>query len=166
VRLRDFAEAFMVGGDRNLYSVCQSDYSTALEAIAEAIADQVKPACMTECVADSDGDPANGLTPFCTLEELVPTDEGVDRRNVPKCNVDTNAGTWDFPNDNTHVCFIELTQNDTPSEIDDISTDCSDEGFNLEFRLERREGHPAPGGTTVTATCELSGNPSVDCPDL
>jgi len=39
VREREFAEAFVEPGKRNLYSICQQDYSAALKAIAEDIRD-------------------------------------------------------------------------------------------------------------------------------
>jgi hypothetical protein len=166
VRLREFAEAFAVGGDRNLYSVCESDYTPAISAIAEVIADQLRPACVTKCVADSDRDPSNGLTPMCELEQQFPTPDGHETTSVPRCTVDIDAGTWDFPSDDEHVCFIELTHNNTPSGIDDISPDCSEAGFNLEFRVERRTGHTAPRGTVLRVRCEWSDRPDVDCPDL
>ena len=41
VREREFAEAFAAPGQRNLYSICQNDYSAALTAIAEDIRDGV-----------------------------------------------------------------------------------------------------------------------------
>jgi hypothetical protein len=80
--------------------------------------------------------------------------------------VDVNAGTWDFPSASDDVCYRMLTHNVTPTGLDDISAECSDEGWNLEFAIERRPGHPAPGGAIIRATCEPSGNVPVDCPGL
>jgi hypothetical protein len=54
----------------------------------------------------------------------------------------------------------------TPSTNDDMSPECTDANFNLEFDIARRPGHPAPGGTRVTATCSLSEYPSITCPSL
>ncbi|MCA9700861.1 MAG: VWA domain-containing protein, partial [Myxococcales bacterium] len=44
VRLREFAESFQTGEERNMFSICQDDYSAALTAIADRIRDQIKPA--------------------------------------------------------------------------------------------------------------------------
>ena len=57
------------------------------------------------------------------------------------------------------ICFVSLVD-------DTLSEECAAEGWNLEFRLVRRDGVPAPGGTSVSATCQLSQNKQVDCPGL
>ncbi|HET6584480.1 MAG TPA: vWA domain-containing protein [Nannocystaceae bacterium] len=153
VREREFAEAFMVADDRNLFSICANDFSPALESIAEKIRDQIKPACMPACVADTDPvDP--GLQPQCNLVQEAPRPGGgIDETPVPQC------GAGGAVPDGADVCFIAVTD-------DTIDAYCSDQGYNLEFRLNRREGVPAPGGTSVKATCQLSVTKEVDCPDL
>jgi hypothetical protein len=166
VRLREFAEAFEVAGERNLFSICADDYSAALHAIAHTIADRVRLACIPACVADADDDPSNGLTPSCTFVEEAPGEAGPVTTTIPECNVDVNAGTWDFPSASDNACYRMLTENETPTKLDDISADCFDQGYNLEVVIERRPGTAPPGGTVVRATCELSGNPEHDCPGL
>ena len=62
VRLREFAEAFNAGPVvtenatyvNNLFSICAENYSPALEAVAQAIADQIRPGCFEACVEDID----------------------------------------------------------------------------------------------------------------
>ncbi len=153
VRLREFAEAFQVGGENNMFSICSADYSPALEAIALAIADQVKPACMPTCVADSDPTTPEVLDPSCNLVQEAPRADGsFEETTIPPCNgteVPTGA----------NVCYQALTGDN----MDDF---CIDQGFNLQFQLLRREGFPAPGGTSVKATCQLSQNKRIDCPGL
>jgi hypothetical protein len=156
----------MVGGERNLFSVCADSYAMALDTTAQMIASQIRPACMPVCVADADDDPSNGLTPTCTLIQEAPGDAAPVATTIKPCSVDVNAGTWDFPSGNDDVCYRMLTQNDTPTGLDDISAECFDEGWNLELVIERRPGHPAPGGSIIRATCEPSGNVPVDCPGL
>ncbi|HET6584479.1 MAG TPA: vWA domain-containing protein [Nannocystaceae bacterium] len=149
VREREFAEAFMVGDERNLFSICANDFSPALAAIANAIRDQLKPSCMPECVADTD--PVQpGLQAQCNLEQFSP---GGARVPVPQC------GAGDALPDGADVCFVPLTEAD-------LALECDMAGYNLEFRLVRRGGVPAPGGTSVEATCVLSASKEVDCPDL
>ncbi len=156
VREREFAEAFEVDDERNLYSICQNDYSKALEAIARAMEKQLQPSCMPSCVFDSD--PELPLAqPNCELHEVV----GDTRTPVPSCEeVD---GVWTVPEGAT-VCFAELTDNSdaTPSTLDDMSETCIDRGVNLEYRIERSE--PALFGAQIIATCQLSKNKRVDCP--
>ena len=166
VRLAEFAREFQVGGQRNMFSICESDYSPALEAIAEAIADQVKPACMPACVADVDPT-SKQLDHSCVLVQQAPRDDGsFEETTIPECNDDGS-----FPSDEVVVCYRALTDDGsaekaTDDELDDMSDDCVDKGWNLEFELVRREGYPAPGGTSVAATCELSQSRATDCPLL
>ena len=173
VRLREFAEAFQVGDQQNMFSICNSDYSPALEAIAEAIADQVKPACMPACVADTDPTTPETLDPQCNLIQEAPQEGGgLETTTVPACVGDNN----DFPNDEVNVCFVALVdgaldgsnsrQFANMDTSDDLSDYCANEGWNLEFILKRREGFPAPGGTAVKATCQLSQSKAIDCPQL
>jgi hypothetical protein len=161
VRERQFAEAFEVDGERNLYSICQPNYSDALDAIAEKIRDQIQPACMPSCVLDTDvSTPV--LEPNCQLFEVKLSDES--RTGIPRCQ-EVN-GEWVAPAGAT-VCFGERVDPDgtlTPSKLDDMSEECTDGGLNLEFFLVRSAA--APAGTTVTATCQLSDNKPRDCPGL
>jgi hypothetical protein len=147
VRQKAFVEHFAVGDDVNLFSICEDDWSLALEAIAETIRKQIKPSCMTECVADMD--PAtDALEPSCVLEQRTPSGE---RTPIPECLAD-EALPADAP-----ACFVMVTG-------DAMHDDCREAGWNLEFRFVRHPDRLAPGGTEVNATCELSSQPRLDCP--
>ena len=153
VRLRELADAFKVGEDQNMFSICNSDYSDALEAIAKAIADQVEPTCMPACVGDSDPS-TDALDPSCVLLQDIPDGEGSSTEvEVPPCEAN------DAVPDGHDVCYTALTG-------DERSKDCVNAGFNLEFRIERREGAYVAPGTGIRATCELSQNKAVECPEL
>ena len=161
VREREFAEAFVDEDSRNLYSICQSDYSGALAAIAGQIADAMLPTCMPNCVKDLD--PASSVVdPSCALyEENIMQGTTTE---IPQCN--EVGGEWTAPVGAT-VCFgirIDKDGGQTPSMIDDMSPYCVDEGFNLEFVLVRTAA--APAGTTISGVCELSENKQSDCPNL
>src|SRR5690606_31127467 len=69
VRAREFAEAFQTGDERNLFSICQDDYSEALRAIARTLEEQIRPACMPKCVKDLDPS-TELLDPSCVLAEI------------------------------------------------------------------------------------------------
>jgi hypothetical protein len=171
VRLAEFASEFEVNDQQNMFSVCNDDYANALQQIADRIAVQVRPPCMTRCVAD--GDPTTEvLEPSCTLEQEIPSrDGGVEKSNVPACTPDGS-----IPTDDADVCYIAkvdgaLDATGEPVELtddtsDDLSSVCAEEGWNLEFELVRRDGTRAPGGTSVRATCQLSQQREIDCPNL
>ncbi|MBA3544897.1 MAG: VWA domain-containing protein [Nannocystis sp.] len=162
VREREFAEAFADpnAAKRNLYSICQQDYSGALQSIADEIADQIKPACMPYCVRDTDPDSPDTLEPDCQVYQESFADP---RTAVSECS-EVN-GVWTVPAGQT-VCFAMKTDTAgaTPSAIDDMSKTCVDNGYNLEFILVR--SGPAPEGVAISATCELSQNKKLDCPKL
>jgi len=160
VREREFAEAFEVDGAKNIFSICQNDYSKALSAIAAKIRDQIKPACMPNCVRDTDPSTIP-LDPNCQIfEENLAT---MTRNEIAPC--EEVGGKWTAPAGET-ACFAELIDpgGQTPSDIDNLSPECIAEGYNLEFLLLRSAA--APAGTTISAACELSANKKKECPNL
>jgi hypothetical protein len=154
VRLRELAEAFDVGDDRNMFSVCDEDYSVTLATIAEAIASQLKPACVPTCVADIEPETPDVLDPSCRFVQETPQDDGsFEELNVLPCEADGSVPVGD------DVCFVFLTGD----ELDEF---CAEAGFNLEVRLVRPEGFPAPAGTSMKVVCTRSQDKAIDCPDL
>ncbi len=154
VRLRELAEAFQVDTDRTMFSSCEGDYSAALAAIGEAIAAQIQPACMPACVADTEPSTPDVVEPSCTFSQESPRPDGsFEVREVPLCE------DGDALPDGHDVCW-------TPLVGDERSDFCADVGFNLELRIVRRTGVPAPGGTAIVGRCELSPDKRADCPDL
>jgi hypothetical protein len=149
VREREVAEYFEVGEQPNLYSICQETYANVLGAVASSIADQLRPACMLACVADTDPI-TQGVQPECTVIQESPG--GVDEIVVPQCEGESLPADAD-------VCYVALFG-------EAMSDECEAEGWNLEFRLVRRPGVPAPGGASVSADCQLSQNKQIDCPNL
>ena len=163
VRLKEFADAFLQDEeDVNLFSVCNPSYEEALESIADAIRDQIRPPCMPACVQDVDP-VREGVQVSCTMTETYHDDSGsIVKDNVPECEPDDT-----LPED-ADACWVALTDQSgtTPSGSDDMQDACIDDGWNLEFRVVRREGVAARGGASVSATCQLSQNKAVDCPAL
>ena len=154
VREREFAESFEVSDSRNLYSICQESYVGVLDAIANTIKDQIKPACMTACVADTNL-VTSELEPECTLMQEAPDP---DTGSTIELEIDACQAGGALSNVQD-VCYETLVG-------DQLSEACQREGWNLEFRLNRRDGVPAPAGASVRATCQLSPNQKLDCPGL
>ncbi len=152
VRLRAFAEAFSDGEDPGLYSICADDYRDALSAIARRMEQKFRPACAPICVADGDFE-ADGVQPACVLTESAA--DGSER-TVPPC---THAqDDWRLPTD-ADLCWYAVDGQERHEQ-------CVEEGANVEFRILRRPGAPRPDGSTISATCSLSDQPQLDCPDL
>ncbi|MBC8069717.1 MAG: VWA domain-containing protein [Deltaproteobacteria bacterium] len=169
VRLRAFAEAFQLGTrpeDRNLYSVCEDDYAPALDEIAELIGRQLRPACMTSCVADTDPT-TPAFDASCTLEEHYEDGDGSGHDlQLPRCEGTGSAPV--FPA-GAEVCWRILTDTDPMDDADptdDMHEQCIAEGWNLQFEVLRTAAGERAGASSVTADCVVSPTPSVDCPEL
>lgn len=150
VRLREFVVDFYGSFFADHFaSSCAADASPALEPIANTIRDQLEPACVPACVADLD--PSTPALDFdCELRQSTPPESDPVVTAVPAC-----LGEGEVP-DGADVCWIPIT------DADEIDSAC---GANLEVRLVRRDGVPAPGGTLVEISCvwdELAG----ECPGV
>jgi len=163
VRLRDFAAAFETNATNpnNLFSVCQSDYTPALENIVDLIKTQVRQACVPVCVEDTDP-LTDTIEHNCIVNEVV---AGREDTLVPPCTIDDDAATVPEGSD---LCYVSLSDkaNTTPATIDDLHPDCIEAGWNLQLKIVRRDGLREAPGTAIQATCSSSPAKSLDCPDL
>ena len=169
VRLRDMTEAFTPG---NMFSICNPDYSPALQAIADRIVDQIQPACYSECVKDTDA-ATEVVDPECTVEENPPGNGTEDEVRIEECLrdadgyvIDAMSGEPSMPTADTNVCYtllVDSTGEQTPSPLDDMSETCIEANNNLEFQVFRRPGFPAAGGTAISATCSLADFAAIEC---
>jgi len=153
VRLLELADAFQVGDRPNVFSACDDDYSPALVAIAEGIAEEIRPACVPACVADEDPE-TDELDPGCTITQESPRGDGsFEEIILPECEANRAVP------EGYDTCYVPLV-GDARSEL------CTDVGFNLELEFVHREGKPFPGGTAVKTDCKLSKDKETDCPEL
>ncbi|MCA9660853.1 MAG: VWA domain-containing protein [Myxococcales bacterium] len=160
VRLRELAESLQIGDRVNLASSCAADYTPALTQLGAALRRLLPPACMPECVADTDPD-TDILDPECVLTDTNAA-TGESTALLP-CD-----GTADDPSppEGETSCFVYLVDPGglTPTTADDLSARCADYGWNLEFRIIRKA--PLQAGMTTRVNCQLSDLPVLDCPDL
>jgi hypothetical protein len=168
VRARVVTEEF---GDGNMFSICEQDYSPALEAIAERIRDQIQPACYWQCVLDTNMG-TEIIEPQCVVNQYIP---GEGESEIVECLRDGDGYVLDpmsddyaMPSDDVNVCYAMRVDKSglSADPLDDMSPECVEANFNLEFVLERRPGFPAPGGTSVAAECEMADFPEVTCPGI
>lgn len=152
VRLETFASAFMSPalpeGARNLYSVCDDDYSPAIMDIVAGIEQELPPACFPGCVLDTD-EATLELDFSCTVLEQ----SGGGSHELPECSV--GAEGPELPAD-ADACWVAKTG-------DALASECVADHRNLEFELLRRGGVSVPGDTEVSAVCELSSFAALDC---
>ena len=170
-RLRELSEAMAPAN--NMFSICESDFAPALTAIAGSIAEQIQPACFTKCVRDTDPC-TDELEPGCTITQNIP---GESSTFVPEClraadgsyAIDPENEEPTIPTEDAEVCFAARTDADgtlTPDPADDMSPQCAEHNFNLEFQLVRRPGNAAPGGTSYSTDCYLADFPELSCPGI
>ena len=168
VRMRALAEEF----GTSLHSVCDANYDEALVDLGNQIAEQIRPLCFTKCVGDSDLS-TPWLETDCSIELDAP---GEDPTPVVPClsdevgrfQIDPETQDFALP-DGADVCFATRVDPDgtmTADPNDDMSAECADLNFNLEFVLVRREGRPTPIGAAYSATCSLSDCPELECPGI
>jgi len=138
VRMRAFAEAFQVGDRANMFSICTADYSLAFEAIGEAIAEQLAPACITTVVADADPS-TSSLEPACEVYYQESDDES-ERVDIPACD--------DVDPASVPMCFRFLTD-------ERLSEACAAAGWNAEVVLEKRDPAALPAAAVVSAECQI-----------
>jgi hypothetical protein len=160
VRLRAFADAFRIGDDPNLFSVCAGDFTEAIVAFVEPLRDPIRPACVPVCVADLA--PSPGVQPNCTMYERWTQDGAPQEIVIQQCGPDDALPAG------ANVCWVPLHDQTglTETILDDMQAACIDEGWNLEVRIVRREGFPIASGATISIVCDPSPAPALDCPEL
>jgi hypothetical protein len=161
VRLKEFAEQFATD-ERNLFSVCATDYTVALQQIVDTLGRLSARTCVPGCVRDQDDDEL-GLQPKC---RLVERDSDGDERVVPRCLM--NADGWSFPGTSPELCYRTLLDTDasTSTPQDDMSRQCVTQGANVELVVERPPGVIEAAGTFVEVECDLLGPVGTACDEL
>ncbi len=144
VRLESVAEAFvgsgLVQGARNIYSVCEDDYTPAILDIVAGIEVELPPACFSGCVLDVDS-----ATPELDYSCVVLQETGGEQRELPECLAGQSG--FELPDD-ADACWIAKTGAE-------LADECVEANSNLEFELIRRAGVPVPSDVEVLAACEL-----------
>jgi hypothetical protein len=158
VRLRALVDVFTPGA---LHSVCGSDYTPALEAVADQIRDQLIPGCFSACAADADPNTAL-LEPTCMLEQ---TSAQLGTSAVPECLRDDSgyvldpvSGDHAMPDASVDRCYALRVDRDglTSDPLDDLDPGCADGGTNLQFVIAQRPNVSTPPGLSIQARCAIT----------
>jgi hypothetical protein len=145
VRLLEFAEAFAPEQGSNVSSVCAASYSPALAAVAERLIENFDPACVDTCLAGGRGDD-------CVFAQEAP---GQASQSVARCEVGGD-GSPQLPSDADVCVYVAVDEERDPA--------CQDAGAGAEFRPLYRAGVPRLAGSSISATCSISENPTSECP--
>lgn len=146
VRLRALAESFPTEEGTNLYSICDDDYSPALEAIANTLVGVLRPNCVEACVAGG-SEIVDGHLPSCTV--VYEAESG--SRRVPTCGL-SSEGEWTLP-EGEEVCVYAVSGAD-------MHLSCQRDDRNVELRYLRG---PGVSLSQIRSTCEVADNPALEC---
>jgi hypothetical protein len=146
VRMRELVEAF---DGEQMFSVCDDDYTPALEAIANGLTPGLRGACVQECLADTDPVSA-GIQPSCRILEEYPDGSEIE---LGECEI-ANA-KWEVPTGEA-ACIAYLTDagHATSSSIDDPDLYCPEGSASIAIELYRAAGTVTPEGAVIRAVCE------------
>ncbi len=140
VRLASFLSNF---GDRGrFYSVCQSDYSSALTDIGKTLFNAISP-CLEGAIDPTDADPNNpGLQPQCSVTDVQ------------------NSGSLDQTAAVMPACKMRDAKTPDPAGarpcwwVDQNAASCPAPDTGYELNFERSQ--PAPTGTIVDVECVVT----------
>lgn len=182
VRMAEFTTHFAQRDEQVMFKICSDNFSDPLKNIAKQIRDQIRPACYTECVKDSDTKTPQ-LDPKCDVLETRTGGSGGTNEGtaVVECKKDKKGhyvfedGQYALPK-GKEVCYVlladptehatNLDELGTKDANDDMDRDCVRTGQNLQFKVQRKKGARPPAGTSIKAVCELSSNRDIDCPEV
>jgi hypothetical protein len=164
VRLATLVDRFDGQGS----SICADDLGGAVASFADDIRELFPAVCYWGCAVDSDPT-SPGVQPSCEVHQHVPQ---VGSRPLLECaKEESGAYRWvdgDYvqPSGETELCYALRTDASgaTATTHDDLATECSESGLNVEVTLARR-----PGTLSANALIEVECVPSADyledCPD-
>jgi hypothetical protein len=166
VRLQALVDAFIVGDDRGIASVCSSWPGGLWQPLAQKLNCPYcpdPPRCIDTCAEDTD--PATAIVePRCEIAEVQA--DGA-KRLLPACALGEVDGRPEYvlPTgvDACHIIRTDVEEA-TPSERDDPRGECQEHGSNVDVALLSRD--QPRDGACVTIRCSPSRDPARDCPFL
>jgi hypothetical protein len=177
LRLKNFLDAFqkidMRGNPvQNTFSVCNADFTIAMTAIANAIAQVLKPGCVQYPLLDTDPS-TPGIQPECQALECIPCDSpgtgnclsnGYEDYARSEC-IDPTTG---LPLDPTNPQTAKVPDSARPCWYlyydPDPNTGCPNAYMNQEIAVLRKTGTTVPPGTMLSMKCLTCARADQTCP--
>ena len=179
LRLKKFLDAFQkkdMQGNLipNTFSLCNTDFSPAMTAIANAIVQVLKPGCVQYPLIDTNP-AAPGIQPECQVIDRIPCDRpgtgtclqtGYEEYSRPEC-IDTTTGLPLNPQspaidnipDAARPCWYLYSDPDP-------NKGCPDVYMNQRITVLRPQGTNAPAGTVLDLKCLTCPRADGNCPPL
>jgi len=155
LRLADFVSQFGTRG--KYYSVCQSDYSTALADIGTELFNAISP-CLEGAIDTTDEDPNNpGLQPQCTVSYIQNFGStGQTEQQIPVCQMQTGANTSITPPCNNGPC-PKMGAMEPCWYVSTDNVTCADPtAFPTHLTLNVVSTSAPPPGTVTSVSCAVS----------
>jgi len=188
LRLKQFVDAF--GANGQVFSICNSDFTNAMQQIGNAIVQLVKPGCVDYPLIDTDPTTL-GTQPECQAVERVPCTNigqgdclqtGFQEAPISECR-DGQGNTLDpssldpgpDPNNPLHTqadidnTLSKIIQDSRPCwylSYDHSSAGCSSVFNAQRISVLRQTGQVAPPGTSLGMQCLTCPNADGDCSAL
>ena len=188
LRLKQFVDAF--GANGQVFSICNSDFTNAMQQIGNTIVQLVKPGCVDYPLIDTDPTTL-GTQPECQAVERVPCTNigqgdclqtGFQEAPISECR-DGQGNTLDpssldpgpDPNNPLHTqadidnTLSKIIQDSRPCwylSYDHSSAGCSSVFNAQRISVLRQTGQVAPPGTSLGMQCLTCPNADGDCSAL
>jgi len=189
LRLKKFLDAFqktdpITGPVVNTFSLCNQDFKPAMQQIADAIVQVLKPGCVDFPLIDAGPAPAAGaqrgpVQPECQVTDKIACDtpgtppnclgSGYEEYSRPEC-IDPATGAPLNPagaQNNTNL--IPDTDAARPCWFlyyDTSAAGCPNSYRGQRITVLRRNGQTAPAGTLLAMKCLTCAKSTQDCPPL
>jgi hypothetical protein len=185
LRLKKFLDAFQKtnpqGTVQNTFSLCNADFTTAMQQIANAIVQVLKPGCVDYPLIDTQPAPAAGqqrgpVQPECQVTDRIACDTpgqgkclvtGYQENPLPECIDKTvnppaplnpvNPALGNIP-DSARPCWYLY--------YDKSPTGCPTSYLGQRITALRKSGTTAPAGTLLGMQCLTCAKATQDCPPL
>jgi len=138
LRLKQFVESF--GGSGSFFSICQGDFSPAMQQIGEKLAAKLGNPCISAPVVDTKPQ-QQGVQPDCQVIDKIPSSKGgYTDEPLPPCasgNKSPSGACWNLTNDAT----------------------CGDSGFKIDVDRGNKMAVPGTQQAIKCLTCARPGDP-------
>ena len=185
LRLKKFLDAFQKtnpqGTVQNTFSLCNADFTTAMQQIANAIVQVLKPGCVDYPLIDTQPAPAAGqqrgpVQPECQVTDRIACDTpgqgkclvtGYQENPLPEC-IDKTVNP-PAPLNPTNPALGNIPDSDRPCwylYYDKSATGCPTSYLGQRITALRKSGTTAPAGTLLGMQCLTCAKATQDCPPL
>ena len=185
LRLKKFLDAFQKtnpqGTVQNTFSLCNADFTTAMQQIANAIVQVLKPGCVDYPLIDTQPAPAAGqqrgpVQPECQVTDQIACDSpgigsclvtGYTNDPLPEC-IDKTVNP-PAPLNPVNPALGNIPDSDRPCwylYYDRSTTGCPNSYNYQRITALRQNGQTAPAGTLLAMKCLTCAKATQACPPL